>query len=45
MDWIAANVPNVVALLFVVIVVGIAYCLWLKNKKTPAVNVPAGKKA
>jgi membrane protease YdiL (CAAX protease family) len=29
----------------VVIVVGIAYCLWLKNKKTPAVNVPAGKKA
>ena len=29
----------------VVIVMGIAYCLWLKNKKTPGVNVPEGKKA
>lgn len=29
----------------VVIVVGIAYCLWLKGKKTPEVNIPGGKKA
>ena len=34
-----------IAAFSVVIVIGIAYCLWLKGKKTPEVNIPRGKKA